>query len=260
MSAYFVCNVVEGWTRVIPPLSPFLSLSRPRPNSHRANFSRTFFSSCLRSAPCEDTRKNGRQKQNKLRGGVHEEAGWCSSRVAHVSPGTTGSSSVHSWLKGQRDRGDDAVRVSRKGSVLQVSFHLREMFFSPVFSWVLLGGLLQSVAPWGTGRTGRPRQCDPPKSVSCNGTFYYAGASLFTHYIICCWENSLVADVNTLHRPFFFLNAFCLLKFGECRKLKLTLDNRWKTAERHENQVIKKIYLYFDIWLSFQLLWLYSIC
>uniref|UniRef100_A0A3Q2Q3P5 Metalloprotease TIKI n=1 Tax=Fundulus heteroclitus TaxID=8078 RepID=A0A3Q2Q3P5_FUNHE len=47
------------------------------------------------------------------------------------------------------------------------------MFFSPVFSWVLLGGLLQAAAPWGAGRTARPRQCDPPKSQSELNSFLW---------------------------------------------------------------------------------------
>uniref|UniRef100_A0A3B3YK88 Metalloprotease TIKI n=1 Tax=Poecilia mexicana TaxID=48701 RepID=A0A3B3YK88_9TELE len=47
------------------------------------------------------------------------------------------------------------------------------MFYSPVFSWILLGGLLQTVAPWGAGRTGRPRQCDPPKSQSELNSFLW---------------------------------------------------------------------------------------
>ncbi|XP_014326685.1 metalloprotease TIKI2-like [Xiphophorus maculatus] len=47
------------------------------------------------------------------------------------------------------------------------------MFYLPVFSWILLGGLLQTVAPWGAGRTGRPRQCDPPKSQSELNSFLW---------------------------------------------------------------------------------------
>ncbi|XP_013858423.1 metalloprotease TIKI2 [Austrofundulus limnaeus] len=37
--------------------------------------------------------------------------------------------------------------------------------FGPVFSWVLLSGvLLQAVAPWGAARPGKARHCDAPKT------------------------------------------------------------------------------------------------
>ncbi|XP_017262384.1 metalloprotease TIKI2 isoform X2 [Kryptolebias marmoratus] len=47
------------------------------------------------------------------------------------------------------------------------------MVFGPVFSWVLLSGLLQAVAPWGPERAGRPRQCDAPKSQSDFNSFLW---------------------------------------------------------------------------------------
>uniref|UniRef100_A0A1A8CDV5 Metalloprotease TIKI n=1 Tax=Nothobranchius kadleci TaxID=1051664 RepID=A0A1A8CDV5_NOTKA len=46
------------------------------------------------------------------------------------------------------------------------------MMFLPVFSWVLLSGVL-SVAPWGAQRAGGPRQCDAPKAQSDLNSFLW---------------------------------------------------------------------------------------
>ncbi|XP_069006421.1 metalloprotease TIKI2 [Embiotoca jacksoni] len=47
------------------------------------------------------------------------------------------------------------------------------MVFPPGFSWVFLSALLQTVAPWGADRPGRPRQCDAPKSQSDMNSFLW---------------------------------------------------------------------------------------
>ncbi|XP_072245732.1 metalloprotease TIKI2 isoform X1 [Leuresthes tenuis] len=47
------------------------------------------------------------------------------------------------------------------------------MVFPQGFSWVLLSAFLQTVAPWGADRPGRPRQCDAPKSQSELNSFLW---------------------------------------------------------------------------------------